>query len=124
MTQDNLVQNTKLTTKLRLMPLLVVTLFSSPVFAGVDCQISNAHIVSIMPLDGVTFINVDGANNCGCSIPTRFGILTSDPNAKTFIAEALTAFATNSKVTIYANAGCSVHGNTASVYTFVLGGGS
>ena len=101
----------------------MTSLFSTA-FAGTDCKTVNAHVVSIMPWDdGATFINLDSTNDCGCTIATRFGFYPSDKNAKTFLAEALTAFATNRAITIYGNAGCSVHNNTASVFTVILGGG-
>lgn len=97
---------------------------SSNVFAGNDCKTVDAHVVSIMPWeDGATFINLDKSNNCGCTILTRFGFYPTDKNAKSYLAEAMTAFAIGSKISVFGNAGCSVHGNTSSVYTVILGGG-
>jgi hypothetical protein len=97
---------------------------SMPVNAGMDCKIVDAHVVSIFPWsDGAVFINLDGSNDCGCSISTRFAFYPNDQHAKTYLAEAMTAFASNSKVTIFGNAGCTVHANTASVATIILGGG-
>lgn len=110
--------------KITLLLLSAMALFSSLVFAGNDCQVVSARVVSIMPWeDGATFINLDRPNNCGCAGSTRFGFYPTDQHAKTYLAEALTAFATNSLITILGNAGCSVHGNSASVYTIILGGG-
>jgi hypothetical protein len=111
--------------KLPLLFLFTTTLLSSPVFAEDDrCKTVDAHVVSIMPWeDGATFINLDKTNNCGCTIPSRFGFYPSDKNSKTYLAEALTAFATNSKITIIGIAGCSVHTNTAAIFTVILGGG-
>lgn len=111
--------------KLSLLFLFTITLLSSPVFAEDDrCKAVDAHVVSIMPWeDGAIFINLDKPNNCGCKIPSRFGFYPTDKNSKAYLAEALTAFATNSKITIIGNAGCSVHTNTAAIYTVILGGG-
>lgn len=88
------------------------------------CGIVDAHVTSIMPWsDGAVFINLDGANDCGCTISTRFAFYPNDQHAKTYLAEAMMAFASQSKVSVFGKAGCTVHANTALVETIILGGG-
>ncbi|MGZ8243824.1 hypothetical protein [Methylomagnum sp.] len=88
------------------------------------CSVPDAKVLAVMTWsDGHTFLNLDKGNNCGCTIPSRVAFHKNDANAKEFMAQALTAFATKSPVTIYLDSGCTVHTNTAHVYTIVLGGG-
>lgn len=102
----------------------VICLFSPSVFAGSACQAVDAHVTKIVPWeDGAVFIYLDTANDCGCPFTNRFGFYPNDQHAKTYLAEALTAFATQSKISVLGNAGCSVHGNTPSIFTVILGGG-
>ena len=73
-----------------------IALFASPSFAGGECSANSRHIIEISPYpdaNNTMFISVDAPSNCGCSVSQRFGWYASDPNAKNFLALALTAFA-------------------------------
>lgn len=108
-------------TKLTL-TLLCALFFSTPVFAGNPaCTAVGAHVLAVYPWDdGATFVVLDKDNDCGCTETKRFGFYANDQHAKTFLAEALTAIATKSTVTVYGNVGCSVHTNSPSVFTVIL----
>ncbi len=100
-----------------------MALLSSAVYAGNDCEVIDAHVVSVMTwpdVDGIVFINLDKANNCGCSIPKRFAFYLKDPFAKTYLAQALTAHATKGKISILGNSGCYVH-DTSEIFSIILG---
>ncbi len=108
--------------KIRSLTFLSLLIFlSTPVFAGNDCGTENAHVTRIYPWEsGVTFIELDKPNNCGCKESNRFGFTRDDQFAKTYLAQALTAFATNSNITIYGKAGCKVHDDSPFVYTVII----
>jgi|GEM_PF-1712758 len=108
-------------TKLTL-TLLSALVFSTPVFAGTHaCAAVGAHVLAVYPWDdGATFLVLDKDSDCGCTETKRFGFYANDQHAKTFLAEALTAIALKSTVTVYGNAGCSVHNNTPSIFTIIL----
>lgn len=102
--------------------LVSLSLFSSAVFAsGPACQTTDAKVKQVFSWpDGTSFVELNKQNNCACPITNRFGILAADPNAKTLMAQALTALANNHTVTVMGAAGCAAHSNSAALYTLVI----
>lgn len=102
--------------------LLSLSMFSATASAiEPACQIADAKVTSIFTWeDGTTFITLDKSSNCGCMFANRFGIPSSHPHAKTYIAQAMLALAVNNKVDVYGVGGCTVHGNAAALYSIVV----
>ena len=102
--------------------LLCSSMFSASAFAtGPACEVQDATVTSIVTwVDGTTFVILNRENNCGCSQKTRFGIPASATHAKSYIAQAMLAYATDSKVFVYGAGGCTVHGSTPDLYSISL----
>ena len=105
-----------------LLILLCSSMFSASAFAAPPaCEVGDATVTSIFTWeDGTTFVELNRENNCGCSQKTRFGIAPTATHGKTYIAQAMLAFATNSKVLAYGYAGCTAHGNSPALYSIVV----
>lgn len=99
-----------------------ISLFSSTVLAaGPACQTTDAKVKSFntMP-DGTSFVELDKAGNCACTVTTRYSFSATDINAKNFMTQALTAIAGKNNVTVMGAVGCVTESSTPAVYTIVI----